>query len=79
MVSRKSRKSRSRKSRRGCAKKRVRQSFRAQHKESKDKKKQVPLRERNLESLQALARSHGIPFGGLTRTALVDKLIAYGY
>jgi hypothetical protein len=45
----------------------------------KEKKKQPTLRERKLESLQALARSHGIPFGGLTRSALIDKLIAYGY
>lgn len=41
------------------------------------KKKEKPLTERTLSELQMVARSHGIPFGGLTRTQLIEKIVAY--
>lgn len=80
MPTRKSKsRSRSRRSRRGGKSVHNREPMKTNTKPRKEKKKQPTLRERKLESLQALARSHGIPFGGLTRSALIDKLIAYGY
>jgi hypothetical protein len=36
-----------------------------------------PLGEKSLSELQLVARSHGIPFGGLTKTQLIEKIIAY--
>lgn len=41
------------------------------------KKEDRPLVEQSLGELQMIARSHGIPFGGLTCTQLIEKIIAY--
>lgn len=41
------------------------------------RKRIKPIPERTLAELQVLARSRGIPFGGLTRTQLIEKIIAY--
>ena len=41
------------------------------------KKKGKPIAEKSLAELQMVARSHGIPFGGLTRTQLIEKIVAY--
>jgi hypothetical protein len=43
----------------------------------KTKKKSQSLSDKTLSELQMIARSHGIPFGGLTRTQLLEKIIAY--
>lgn len=43
----------------------------------KGEKKEVSLTKLTLAELQMIARSHGIPFGGLTRTQLIEKIHAY--
>lgn len=73
-----SRKSRSRKShsrsRKGSAHEKVTRKVRARKSRKKNMK---PLGEQTLSELQLVARSHGIPFGGLTKTQLIDKIVAY--
>lgn len=55
----------------------IKVSHKAKKRAVRARKKEKPLNERSLAELQMVARSHGIPFGGLTRTQLIEKIIAY--
>jgi hypothetical protein len=66
----------SRRSRRAGRGEKVSHSPRKRATPSKQKKEKQ-LTDKTLAELQMVARSHGIPFGGLSRTQLMDKIIAY--
>lgn len=53
-------------------------TIRAKRKAKREtQQRRVPLDRKTLAELQIMARSRGIPFGGLTRTQLLEKINTY--